>query len=72
MSKEDRIKIPIDTETWKVLTTYAKELNISTDDVAHIAILSFAKDISPDLYAELRAETDPKIIELVERKPSIL
>ena len=70
--KEDRIRIPIDDKTWKVIEHYAKELNVSTDDVAHIAILCFAKDISPDLYAELRAETNPEIIELVERKPAIL
>ena len=70
--KEDRIRIPIDDDTWKVIEAYAKKLNISTDDVAHIAVLSFAKEHAPDLYAEMRAETDPKIIELVERKPAIL
>ena len=72
MSKEDRIRIPIDDKTWKVLERYAKELNVTTDEVALIAILSFAKEAAPDTYAEMRAGTDPKIIELVERKPAIL
>lgn len=69
--KEGRMRIPIDDETWAVLEKYAKELNISTDEVALIAVLSFAKDVAPDTYAKLRAETDPKIIELVERKPEV-
>ena len=72
MSEKDRKRIPIDDQTWAILQKYAKKLNISTDDVAHIAVLSFAKEHAPDLYAEMRAETDPKIIALVERKPAIL
>ena len=72
MSKEDRIRIPIDDETWEILQKYAEKYNISTDEVALISILSFAKEVAPDTYAEMRAKTECRIIELVERKPSIL
>jgi len=72
MSKEDRIRIPIDDETWAILQKYAKKLNITTDEVAEIAILSFTREVAPETYTKWRKEAKPKIIELVERTPTIL
>jgi isopentenyldiphosphate isomerase len=69
--KEDRFRVKVDDETWAILQKYAKELGITEDEVALVSILSFAKEVAPDTYKKLRAETDPKIVELVEREPDV-